>query len=84
LKKLCTLKQVKAEVNMINTWSMHYGEKKTPVIFFFYLTDCGYYISTSFHINTTSNFPIKNAKQCGTHLESADIQRLHANGVLLV
>jgi hypothetical protein len=27
---------------------------------------------------------VKNSKRCGTHLESVDIQRLHANGVLLL
>jgi hypothetical protein len=31
-----------------------------------------------------SDPPGKNAKHCGAHLESPDIQRLRANGVLLV
>jgi hypothetical protein len=52
---------------MINTWSMHYGEKnKIP---------CKHNLKFSL---------VKSAKQCGAHLESADIQRLPANGILLV
>jgi hypothetical protein len=56
LKKLCTLKQVKTKVNMINTWSIHYGEKKRIIHFLLdYPVDYDYYTFTRYMylVNTT-------------------------------
>jgi hypothetical protein len=70
LKKLCTLKQVKTKVNMINTWfKCIMGEKKLIIPFLLdYPADCGYYIFTRFLVNITSNFPLSKVPSNAVHI----------------
>jgi hypothetical protein len=66
----------KTKVNMINTWSMHFGEK-TPVNYSFFIglcpADCGYYIFTRFLVNTASNFLLSKVPSNAVHISNVRI-----------